>query len=210
MLGYWGALLPAAILVTILLIVHPWPGGRDDVLLRAVSALFATAWLVWAFWTAVRRRLRYWQPCERQRRSIRLAAISRKWWVFLVVAILGGLLGVLAWGSFDTAWNWNACEQGSPSFTARPAISILSGHAAPNQICLQESSTSVNIAFVVSAILLAAVMTYTWSWLNRGLAVRRWRRMVEPRTRTGKPEGEPECTVALDQAAAPHLAEHTD
>jgi len=210
MLGYWGALLPAAILVTILLIVHPWPGGRDEVLLRAVSALFATAWLVWAFWTAVRRRLRYWQPCERQRRSIRLAAIGRKWWVFLMVAILGGLLGLLAWGSFDTMWNWDACEQGSPSYTARPAISILSGHAAPNQNCLQESSTSVNIAFVVSAILLAAVMTYTWSWLNRGLAVRRWRRMAEPRTRTGKPEGEPERTVALDQAAAPHLAEHAD
>jgi hypothetical protein len=209
MLGYWGALLPAAVLVAVLLIVHPWPGGRDDVLLRAASAMFATAWLAWAFWAVVRRRLPYWQPCEKQRRSIRLAAIARKWWVFLVVTIFGGLLVLLAIGSFDNLWNF-ACSEASPFYTSIPAIKILSRHAAPSQACLQESSTSVNIAFAASAILLAAVMTYTWCWLNRGLAVRRWRRMAESRTRSDKSEGERDRTVAHDQVAAPHLAERAD
>jgi hypothetical protein len=190
MLGYWGVALPAAVLVTVLLTLHPWPGGSDDVLLRAASALFATAGLLWVFRITVRRRLRYWRPCERQRGGIRLATIGRKWWVFLLVIVIGGLLFLLAWGSFSSAWNFGACD--GPG-----AMTVLSQQAALGRTCLHESSMSVNIAFVSSAILLATMLAYTWSWLNRGLAVRRWRRMAERRSSTDKPEGELDRAIAL-------------
>jgi len=200
-LRYFGALLPAAALVTVLLIVHPWPGGLDDVLLRAASALIATAALMWASGILVRRRPRYWQPCERLRRGIRLAAIGRKWWVFPVVAGVGFVLTVLAWQFYGTTLTWG-CDQG--------AMTILSRHATPNEPCLHDASLSVNIALAISAILLATVMTYAWSWLNRGQAVRRWRRMAERRIGADKPEGELDRAVAPDQGTAPHPAEAVD
>jgi len=208
-LGYWGAVLPAAVLVLVMLIVHPWPDGLEDVLLRAASALFATACLVWASQIVVRRRLWYWQSCEKQRRSIRLAAIGRKWWMFLIVAILGSLLLGLTLLSFATEWNWVSCEH-RPSYYAPWAISIVADHAASSKACLQDSSTSVNIAFVASAVLLAAVMTYTWGWSNRRLAVRRWRRVAERRTGADKARGKPDRVAAPDQGAAPHPAQVID
>ena len=192
-LGYWGAVLPTAVLVTVLLIVHPWPGGSDDVLLRAASALIALAGLVWALRIIVRRRLRYWRPCERQRRGIRLAAIGRKAWVFLVVVLVGSALLVVAVGSFYDEWTYG-CGDG--------AMANLYRHATLSRSCLQESSASVNAGLALSAILLAAVMTYSWSWLNRRLAVRRWRRMAERRTGADKPEGKLDRTVAPNHGAA--------
>jgi hypothetical protein len=194
MFGYWGAVLPAAVLVTVLLVVHPWPGGPTGVLYRAASALFGTAGLVWAFRTAVRRRLRYWQPCERQRRGSRLAAIGRKWWVFLLVVILGFLLVALAVQSFSTAWIW--CGTGS-------ALRNLDEYGTVDRGCLQESSASVNVGLALSAIILATVITYTWSWLNRGLAIRRWRRMAERRIDTDKPTRESGPSAAPEQGIAP-------
>lgn len=199
MLGNWSLALPVAVLVAVLLTVHPWPGGLDGVLLRAASALFATAGLVWVFRLTVRRRLRYWQPCERQQRRIRLAAIGRKWWVFLVVAIIGGILLIFAWGSFSTIWNFNACDGSG-------AMTVLDQQTPLGQTCLHESSVSVNIAFAISAIILATILAYTWSWLNRGLAVRRWRRTAGRRGSAGKPEGHLDSAIAPDQSAA-HLAE---
>jgi hypothetical protein len=206
MLRYWIGVLPAVLVVTVLLTVHPWPNGSDDVWLRAACALFATGGLVWAFRVSVRRRLRYWQPCERQQRRIRLGTIGRKWWVFLVVAVIGGLLLSLTWGSFDTTWNYGACAQ-RPSYISRSAITILFHPAATNTTCLQVSSLSVNMAFALSAILLAAAVTYMWSWLSRGLALWRWRRMAERRTGADKLEGELGDVAASDRAAPPHLAE---
>jgi hypothetical protein len=183
-LGYWGAVLPAGVLVTILLIWHPWPGGSDGVLLRFALALIASAGLVWAFRIVVRRRLRYWQPCERQRRG-RLAAIGRKSWVFLVVAVVWLSLFFVAVGSFSD----DQCGHG--------ATANLYRHATLSRSCLQASSASVNAGLAISAILLAAVMTYAWSWLNRRLAVRRWRRTAERRTGPDKPVRE------LDRTATP-------
>jgi hypothetical protein len=200
MLGYWAVVLPAAALVTVLLAVHPWPGGFDDVLIRAASALLATAGLVWAFRITVRRRLRYWQPCERQRMGVRLAAIGRKWWVFLVVILIGGLLSLFAWGSFSTEWNFGACDDSN-------ALTVLSQRPALGQTCLHDSSVSVDIAFALSAIILATVLAYGWSWLNRGLAVRRWRQTTERRSSADKPDEKLDHAAAPDQDAGPDLTE---
>jgi hypothetical protein len=197
-LGCWGALLPTIVLVTVLLIRHPWPGGPDDVLLRAASALIATAALAWASRVLVRRRLRYWRRCETKRRGIRLAAIGRKAWVFLVVTPIWLSLIFVAVGSFADEWT-QGCGHG--------AIANLYQHATLSRSCLQESSASVNAGLASSAILLAAAMTYMWSWLNRWLAVRRWRRIAERQTGADKPEGGLDRAVAPDQGTAPHLAE---
>ena len=204
-LSYWAVVLPIAVLVTVLLNVHPWPGGFDDVLLRGASALFATAGLAWAFGITVRRRLRYWQPCEKQRRGIRLAAIGRKWWIFLFVIFIWGLLLLIAWQSFRTLWNSGACFDTNAVDTN--ALTVLSQQSASDPSCLHESSLSVDIAFAISAIILATVLAYGWSWLKRGLAVRRWRRTAERRSRAGKPEDKFESAIAADQGAAPELTE---
>jgi hypothetical protein len=205
MLGYWGAVMPAAILVTVLLIVHPWPGGRDDVLLRFASALFAAAWLVWASWIVARRRPRYWWPCEKQRRGVRLATIGRKWWIALVVAILGSVLGIFAWSGFVWA---TYC---GPDYNEGPLVTLYR-HGSATRHCLSASSTWVNLALAACTIILAAVIAYTLSWLHRGLAVRRWRRMAERRIRARKPEDEEEFDrgVASDEGTAPRLAEVAD
>ena len=198
-LRYWGAVLPVALLATVLLIVHPWPNGSDDVLLRAASALFAAGVLAWAFRISLRRRLRYWQPCERQQGRIRLATILRKWWVFLLVIILGSFLiffvaGSFLWGSY--------CGDG-------PLVTLYR-HEAVGRSCLQSSSTWVNIAFALSAIIVATVISYTWSWLARGLALRRWRRMAERRTGADKSKGQLGDATASDRAAGRDLAEIAD
>ena len=199
-LRYWGAVLPAVVLVTILLIEHPWRGGMEDVLLRTAAALIATTGLVWAFRIVFRRRPRYWQACEIRRRGNRLAAIGRKSWVFLAVALVWSVLLILVAGSFFNEW----------VFCGNGAMENLYRYASLSRSCLQGSSTSVNAGLALSAILLAATVTYTWSWLSRRLAVRRWRRMAERRTDADKPEGEPDRTVALDQATTPHLAGDAD
>lgn len=198
LLRYWGAVLPAAILVTVLLIKHPWPRGRDDVLLRFASALFATAWLVWASWIVARRRPRYWRPCEKQRRTARLAAIGRKWWIVLVVVIAGSVMVSFAVGALAGV---SSCGD------SRRSLAILYQNNPRDAYCLPQSSMWVNIGLALSAIILAAMITYTWSWLNRGLAVRRWRRMTERRTGAHKPEEEFDRVVASDEGAAPRLAE---
>ena len=99
-LGYWRAVLPAIVLLTVLLIKHPWGTGLQDILFRIALALVASAGLVWASRIVVRRRPRYWQPCEKRRRGSRLAAIGRKSSVFLAVAVVGGVLLIIAVGSF--------------------------------------------------------------------------------------------------------------
>jgi hypothetical protein len=179
-LRYWRVVLPAIAAVTILLIQHPWPGGPDDVLIRFALALIASAGLAWAFRIVVRRRLGYWQQCERQRRGrlALIAVIGRKSWVFLAAALVWLFLLLMAVGSLYDAWVY--CGHGAMTNLYRPAT--------VSRYCLHESSVSFNAGLAVSAVLLAAATAYTWSWLNRRLAVRRWRRMAERLTGADQPE----------------------
>jgi len=194
-LGYWGTVLPAAVLVTVLLIVHPWPGGPDGVLLRAALALFATVGLGWASWIFARRLPRYWRPCEKQRRSARLASIGRKWWLILILVAVVIALVILSVGGF--AWGSYCGYRGDGP------LATLYQHEAVDRACLEGSSTWVNVALASTTIILATVFTYTWSWLNRGLAVRRWRRTAERQPGADQPEKESKRTVAPDQVIAP-------
>lgn len=198
-LGYWSAVLPAIVLVTVLLIKHPWPGGHEDILFRVVLALIASVGLVWAFRIVVRRRPHYWQPCEKRRRSSRLATFGRKSSTFLAVALLWLLLLIIAVGSFADEWVY--CGTG--------AMANLYGPATLSRSCLQGSSTSVNVGLALSAIVLAAAIIYTWSRLNRRLAVRRWRRTADQRTGADKPAEKADPTVAPNQVTS-HLAGDAD
>lgn len=200
MLRYWAAVSPIAVLVTVLLTVHPWPGGFDDVLLRGLSALLAAGGLAWAIGITARRRLPYWKPCERRRIGARIAAIGRKWWIFLAVILIGGLLLIFAVGSFDTLWNYDACNSYN-------ALTVLSQRAPLGASCLRESSVSVDVGFALSGIILAIVAADGWSWLNRGMAVRRWRRTAKRPRSSGKPEDKIEHAGGSDQDAPPGLTE---
>jgi hypothetical protein len=196
---YWGTVLPATVLVAVLLIVHPWPGGPDGVLLRVALALVATVGLGWASWVFARRRPQYWRPCEKQRRRVRLATIGRKWWLILIlVAVVFGLtyfsVGGLAFGNY--------CGYGRDG-----PVETLYRHEAVSRACLEGSSTWVNVALTSTTIVLATVFTYMWSWLNRGLAVRRWRRIAERKPGANQPEKESNRAVAADQVAATAPAE---
>lgn len=186
--------LSAAALVTVLLVMHPWPNGLDDVLLRTASALIAAGTLEWAVQSAISRRLWYWQPCERQPGRARLAAIGRNLWKLPLTAIPGALLVLAAWISLYDSLFTNACYGSyydNFNYSPPPAITILIHHAAFDTACLRDASTSVNVGIAVTAVSLAAVVAYAWSWMARGIAVRRWRRMAGQRTGAAKFDGEP-------------------
>jgi hypothetical protein len=186
-LAYWGEVLPATALVTVLLTVHPWAGGPSGVWLRVALAVFALVGLTWAFRIVVRRRLRSWQSCEQRRKGNRLAAIGRKLLVFLVV-LFGLILLFSAVGSLDN--EWNRCGSSAVANLYRPAT--VSG------ACLQQSSASVDGGLASMTVLLAALLAYAGSVLNRRIAIRRWRR-AERRTTTAGPNQEPGRAVAPDQ-----------
>jgi hypothetical protein len=180
-LAYWGTALPASVLVVILLIRHPWPGGLEGVLFRVAVGLIAAAGLLWASRIVVRRRPRYWQPCEKRRKG-RLAAFARKSWIFLVVGYIWAACLGLAVQSLAFPMDAN-CSHG--------AVTILSQQATSTRTCLQESSAWVNTGLLLSAALLAILMTYAWSLVSRRVAIRRWRRMADQRTRADQPERPP-------------------
>jgi hypothetical protein len=198
-LGYLGLLLPVAVLVIGMWVPHPWPHGLQDVLSRVALVLIATAGIVHVSWTFVRRRLRYWLPCERRLRSTRLASLARSTPRLLIVAsawLITWVFVLEMW--FDSYYTHGCGGQG--------AVAILYRHAGFSGTCLHESSMLVNGGLAISSVLLAAAITFGGSRLTRRLAVRKWRRMAV--RRTGETAlGKPGLTAPPDQGTPPELAE---
>ncbi len=203
LIGYWGLLLPAAVLILLVVGVwvrYPWQ-GLQDVSLRVALALIATAGIVEASWTFLRRRLRYWISHQRRLTSTLLISLTESTIILVLIAGLIFLIITAMAATADPFWT-HACH-GSGAMTA------LSRPAGFNGTCLHQASETVDLTFAFTSVLVALLITYAGSRLSRRRTVRKWRRLADQHPDEAA-SGEPGMAAAPNLQSAPRLTNNID